>query len=131
MSKVKLQSFDENCIREDLERCGIARFYYQAVQKMILRMFDSGTLPKTPPKIEQGKQKRIGDKKWNDFWNYYFFKQMLDDRRLIDAYLLEEEIVPKYSSYSEKGKVYITVKFYPESRVKHIVVFQDYNLEKE
>lgn len=119
----QLKSFNE--IRQDLERCGIARFYYRAVQTMILRMFESGTLPKKETKIEQGMQKQTSERKWQDFWNYHFFKQMLDDRRLIDAYLLEEEIIPKYSSKIEKGKEFITVKFYPKSATKTVIIFQD------
>lgn len=122
----ELKSFAE--IRKDLERCGIARIYYQAVRQMILRMISSGTLPYKEPKLEvkNGKTEKTSDKKWQQFYDYHLFRQMLTDRRLCDAYLLGEDIIPKFTHETDdKGKVWLKVKFYPQSAVKKIRVFVD------
>lgn len=122
----ELLSFDE--IRKDLERCGIARFYYQATRQMILRMIGSGTLPYKEPKLEvkNGKTEKTSDKKWQEFYDYHLFRQMLTDRRLCDAYLLGEDIIPKFTHETDgKGKVWLKVKFYPKSATKTFTVFQD------
>lgn len=120
----KLKSFDE--IRKDLQRCGIARFYYQAVKRMLLRMFDADILPNKEPKIERGTQKQIGDKKWGQYISYHLFKQMLQDNILIDAYLLGEEIIPRYTYETDKkGKEWVKVKYYPKSLTKTVIIFQD------
>lgn len=118
----ELKSLDE--IKSDLKHCGIARFYYQGVRNLLLRMFDNGVFGKTEPKIIQGEQKKTSDKKWTEFWNWHLFKQMLSDKRLMEAYLLEEEIIPKYGTKIEKGKEYVTVKFYPGSATKVVRIFQ-------
>lgn len=116
-----MESFDE--IRTNLQRIGIARFYYDAVRKMILYMFNDGTLPQKEPLLETGK---IGNsKKEKEFWTYSLFKQMLSDVRLIDAYLLGERIISKWGKKVIKGKEYKTVKFYPESCTKTVTVFTD------
>ena len=81
----KLKSFDET--RAELNRIGIARFYHNAVTRLLLRMFD--------------------------------------DIVLIDAYLLGERLVPKYGTKTIKNKTVKTVKFYPESRVRHVIIFED------
>ena len=118
-----LKSFDE--VRSDLQRCGIARFYYQAVTKLLTRMFDTGVFGQKEPRIVQGEQKKTSVKKWSEFGNWHLFKQMLTDRRLIDAYLLGEEIIPKYGTAIDKNKEYVTVKYYPQSATKKIIVFTD------
>ncbi len=127
----ELKSLNE--IRADLQRLGIARFYYQAVRQMLLRMIGSGTIPDKEPKIEvkDGEPreqfiKRISEKKWQDFYDYHLFRQMLTDRRIMDAYLLGEDIIPKFTTETDsKGKVWKKVKFYPQSAVKKIRVFVD------
>lgn len=116
-----MESFDD--IRKNLQRLGIARFYYDAARKMILRMFNSGVLPQKEPLLEYGK---VGSKKNEDeFWTYSLFKQMLTDTRLIDAYLLGENIIPQWSRKTIKGKEYKAVKFYPASCTKTVTVFVD------
>ena len=117
----KLKSFDET--RAELNRIGIARFYHNAVRNLFLRMFDEGALPNKEPIIEVGK--KASDKTWRDFFTYNLCKQMLNDIVLIDAYLLGEQIVPKYGTKTIKNKIVKTVKFYPESRVKHVIIFED------
>lgn len=62
---------------------------------------------------------------WRDFYAYHLYKQMLDDIVLMDAYLLGEQIVPKFGTKTIKNKTVKTVKFYPESRVKHVIIFED------
>lgn len=116
-----LKSFDET--RAELNRIGIARFYHNAVTHLLLRMFDEGGLPNKEPIIEVGK--KISDKTWRDFYAYHLYKQMLDDIVLIDAYLLGEQIVPKFGTKTIKNKTVKTVKFFPESRVKHVIIFED------
>lgn len=44
---------------------------------------------------------------------------------LMDAYLLGEQIVPKFGTKTIKNKTVKTVKFFPESRVKHVIIFED------
>ena len=117
----KLKSFDE--IRAELNRIGIARFYHNAVTHLLLRMFDEGGLPNKEPLIEVGK--KVSDKTWRDFYAYHLYKQMLDDIVLMDAYLLGEQIVPKFGTKTIKNKTVKTVKFYPESRVKHVIIFEE------
>lgn len=116
-----LKSFDET--RAELNRIGIARFYHNAVTHLLLRMFDEGGLPNKEPLIEVGK--KVSDKTWRDFYAYHLYKQMLDDIVLMDAYLLGEKIVPKFGTKTIKNKTVKTVKFYPESRVKHVIIFED------
>lgn len=118
---MSMKSVDE--IREDLFRTGIARIYYNAVRRMLLNQFTDGTLPQKEPKVEVGKS--ISDKKAKDLWNYYLFNQMLDDRRLIDAYLLGEPIVPRWGKKQVGNKEYRIVKFYPEGKTKRVVVFKN------
>lgn len=117
----KLKTFDE--IRAELNRIGIARFYHNAVTRLLLRMFDEGALPTKEPIIEVGK--KVSNKTERDLYDYHLYKQMLDDIVLIDAYLLGEQIVPKYGTKTIKNKIVKTVKFYPESRVKHVIIFED------
>lgn len=124
----KLKSSAE--IRADLERLGIARYYYQATMQFILRMFENGVFPTKEPIIEcvQGTHrpiKKINEKQWKAWIDYHIFKQMLQDRRLLDAYLLGEEIVPRYDTVEKKNKTYLTAKFYPQCRVKKILVYTD------
>lgn len=117
----KLLSFNE--IRAEINRTGIARFYHNAVTRLLLRMFDEGALPNKEPIIEVGK--KVSDKTWRDFYAYNLYKQMIDDIVLIDAYLLGEQIVPKFGTKTIKNKTVKTVKFFPESRVKHVIIFED------
>lgn len=116
-----LKSFEE--IRTDLQRLGIARFYYNAVSKMIQRMFDGGVIPNKEPLFEVGKP--LSAKRIDELYNYSLYKQMQTDKRLIDAYLLGEPIIPKYGEKEVKGKLYRTVKFYPKSKVKTVKIFID------
>lgn len=116
-----LKSFDET--RAELNRIGIARFYHNAVTHLLLRMFEEGALPTKEPIIEVGK--KVSYKTERDFHDYHLYKQMLDDIVLIDAYLLGEKLVPKFGTKTIKNKTVKTVKFYPESRVKHVIIFED------
>ena len=86
-------------------------------------MFKEGALPTKEPIIEVGK--KVSYKTERDFHDYHLYKQMLDDIVLIDAYLLGEKIVPKFGTKTIKNKTVKTVKFYPESRVKHVIIFED------
>lgn len=124
----QLKSFKE--IRKDLTHTPIARFYYQAAKRMISQMFDDGVLPKKEPLIRANERKTTTNKKWNDFWNYHLYKQMLNDVTLIDAYLLGEEIVPKYGTKVMNGKEYVSVKFYPAFYTKIATFFIDYDDEE-
>lgn len=117
----QLKTFDE--IRNELNRIGIARYYYQAVKRVIILMFQGGVFPNKEPIIEVGE--KPSEKKWQSFWTYHFYKQMLDDNTLIDAYLLEEPIIPKYGTKIIKNKTLKTIKFYPESKVKYVMIFDD------
>lgn len=124
----KLKSSAE--IRADLERLGIARYYYQAVMQFILRMFENGVLPSKEPMMEcesgtHRLKKKVNTNQWQAWWDYHIFKQMLEDRRLLEAYLLGEEIVPRYDTVEIKNKTYLTAKFYPQCRVKKILVYTD------
>lgn len=120
MIKHELKSFVE--VRNDLKRIGIARFYHQAVKTMILRMIDNGVIKQT--ELEVGK--KYSEQKNQDFFFYNLFKQMLDKPILIDAYLLEEPLIPKYGKKKIKNKEYRTVEFYPESFTKMVRIMQDF-----
>lgn len=106
----ELKSFDE--MRKDFVWSTRASYYYQAVKRMLLNMFDANVLPSKEPMLP------VGQRTTAAFWNYHFYHQMLRDNILIDAYLLGEEIVPKYDKKIVRGKEYITVKFYPISHIK-------------
>lgn len=118
---MKLKNIDE--IRADMQKTGLARFYYSAARRMLLNQFADGTLPQKEPKLEAGKN--VSDKKQKEFWNYHLFKQMLEDKRLMDAYLLGEPIIPKWTTEQVGKKEYKKVKFYPEGKTQKVVRFID------
>lgn len=118
---MKLKNIDE--IRADMQKTGLARFYYSAARRMLLNQFADGTLPQKEPKLEAGKN--VSDKKQKEFWNYHLFKQMLEDKRLMDAYLLGEPIIPKWTTEQVGKKEYEKVKFYPEGKTQKVVRFID------
>lgn len=117
----ELKSLNE--IRADLQRLGIARFYHQAVRQLLLQQFQNGIFGAKEPQIECGK--KISIKTEKQFYDWHLYKQMLTDVRLMEACILGERIVPKYSKKFIKDKEYKDVKFYPESAVKKIRVFLD------
>lgn len=123
----ELKSFNE--IRTDLQRLGIARFYHQAVRRLVSQQFQAGVFGNKEPQIER--DKKVSDKTWKTFWDWHLYKQMLNDVRLMDACILGERIVPKFSTKIIKNKEYTEVKFYPESAVKKIRVFLDEEGEGE
>ena len=99
----------------ELEKLVVAKHYYEATKKLVLRMFEDGIIPKEEPKIEvdanTGRPKRISPMLWQKFWTYWLFKQMLTDNVLIEGYLIGAEITPIYSTKQIKNKYYKTVKF--------------------
>lgn len=128
----KLKSTDE--IREELRHLRIARYYYQGAMRMILYFMNTSIFPQKEPKIEANHQARgikISDRKWNEFYAYHFFRQALQDRRLLEAALFGEEVEPKFGRRTENGKEYLTIKFYPESQIKYLKIFQDYDNDGE
>lgn len=112
-----------NKIRADLYHIGTAKFYHQAVRQFITKMFDGQVFGKSEPLLEKTKKiSEYSDKKQRDFWNWHFYKQMLTDPRLIDAYLLGEEVVSVYTTKNKNDKQYFDVKFYPRSAIYNFTI---------
>ena len=115
------KSFNE--IREDLYHIGTAKFYHQAVRQFIIRMFEKQEFGKFEPLLEKTKKmSEYSDAKQRKFWDWHFYKQMLTDSRLIDAYLLGERIVPIYTTKELNNKQYFDVKFYPKSAIYNFTI---------
>lgn len=94
----KLKGFEE--ISQDLTNMGISDIYHKAIKRFILQAMQDNAIvePKRGSAYLRDLKKPSRYDAMDKIYKYDLFKQMLNDNKLIDAYLLQQELtaMPEY-----------------------------------